>query len=160
MFAVTVTPAGPYDPRKGIRALRRVLDLDRKGLGEKLLDAAFEGIKLNCMMGLDSDGRPWPELSAAYAAWKAARYPGSRIGYRDETMLADDQLRGVRAVARHEARMTYGVTDDARQEAGYFIEGDPARHRPAREFYALTTLAVALSGAILDAHVAAALAAA
>ncbi|HWE38554.1 MAG TPA: hypothetical protein VG406_18430 [Isosphaeraceae bacterium] len=137
----------------GLDGLRSLGDLDRDGLGEALLDAASAGVKATAEAGTDPDGAPWPRLSPAYAAAKAASHPGRPIGVRDGVMLSDGALRGERDIGPRRAEVTFGDSAEARDELGWFAEGDLGHDRPPRPVVGLSPAAIAAADRVVDQHV-------
>lgn len=105
------------------------------GFGMDLMNVAAEGMFDQAMKEVDPDGVRWPELSEAYAKAKAKSFPGEQIGEREHAMLTLAEFDGERAIEEHEASQTYGVSEHARQEAEWFIEGSEKQNRPPRPFY-------------------------
>jgi hypothetical protein len=96
------------------------LDLARDDLGVELCRIATDGC-LECIVGEhDPDGVPWPPLDAEYEAWKQAHYGGLPMGVLHFVMARPEEVAGVVAVTATTAMVTYGVSDQARQEAGWF----------------------------------------
>ena len=128
---------------------RTIFDLDNDRLGEELMDLDVVHIIVQMAAERDPDGTQWPELSDAYAKWKAGVSPSNPISYLYGLMDDPEQLMGERSVSADEATMTYGVTEDARQEAVWFQ--DPQNgSQPERPFYAQTAAGIAAKDELLD----------
>lgn len=117
---------------------KTMFDLRRDDLGKKLLDAASINSWLSLMSQEDADGNALAPLSEDYAKAKARERPGYPLGVYDAEMIKREHFFGERRVDDGEAEVIYGINDKAREEAAWFIEGDPARNRPPRPFWGLT----------------------
>lgn len=131
---------------------KRMFDFTADGLGEKLLNVA----SLNCWLSLmnqeDAQGNALAPLSEDYAEWKAKAKPGYPIGVLEFEMAKREHFFGERDVKPDEAEVVYGKNDKAREEAAWFIEGDPSNNRPPRPFWGLTAQAIKESEEILAAR--------
>lgn len=134
--------------RDDLRRMALIFDFTRGHLGEKLLDLVVDGIERAADNESDPDGTPWAALSPDYAKWKARVHPGKGIGHRDELMLSRAELEGVRRIDPASAEMEYGITNAARDEAGFFQDG--SGNRPPRPFYGISQDAAAEIGQWLD----------
>ena len=125
-------------------------DLTSDGLGDQLIDCAVMGVS-ECIAGEhDTEGNPWPELSEKYAEWKEWHYPGQQMGVLHFVMARIEEIRGTVYMSTDEARVTYGVSQQARDEFAWFNEGDPAKNRPPRPCWGLTKGSIDASTQILD----------
>lgn len=115
---------------------KTIFDLDRHGLGAKLMDATAEQILRDMIDEKSPDGAPWARLSEAYAEYKAKVAPGQPISVLFGHMRTIGQLKGLRRAAAREAVMVYGVDDLARDLATWFQEG--SSRQPARPFYGIS----------------------
>ena len=129
-----------------------MFDLTRDDLGRRLLDAA----SINCWLSLtnqeDAQGNALAPLSPDYAASKAKDKPGYPIGVYDAEMIKREHFFGERRIEENEAEVIYGKNEKAREEAAWFIEGDPSNNRPPRPFWGLTAQAIKESEEILAAR--------
>lgn len=133
-----------------LRRHRQFADFTHDGFGERLMNIDVTAIEARCRAELDPYGHEWAALSEAYAAWKKKMLGRDQIGILFRRMLAHEELRGSRYISATDALMTYGVTEEARNEAEWFQEGDPARNRPPRPFYDFTASANQTRQAYLD----------
>src|SRR3954449_12459192 len=90
--------------RADIRRLRKMVDLARSGLGDKLCDIAGEAVGRNLADEQQPDGSQQPELSKAYAARKGRTYPGRKVLQRTGVMGAKQEVQGRRAIGHDEAK--------------------------------------------------------
>lgn len=130
-----------------LRDLGRIahaLDFDRHDLGEDLLDLTADAIRRQMDDELDPDGNRWDELSDEYAEWKARHYPGKPMAVLAGLMKSRPELEGQRHIVQAEARMVYGITDEAKALAEWFQEGND-HGRPARPFYYFDDTAIQLA---------------
>jgi hypothetical protein len=129
---------------------RHLFDLDRDSLGAKLCKAATDGVQ-ECIANEESpDGVAWAPLSEKYEEWKSFQFPGSPMGVLHQIMANPHEVAGEVRVTAHEATVTYGVSEQARDEAVWFQEGDA--NQPPRPFWGLTTESKQESKSILDAR--------
>ncbi len=127
-----------------------LFDMDRNGLGDRLLDVAVNGVKDHFNAEVDPDGNPWPELQSDYKRWKDRHFPGEPIGVQTGMMRAE--IDGETQVDANSAEWTYGRSEVAKQEAGWFSEGDPEQNRKPRPFADLNAESISRSDQILDTH--------
>lgn len=125
-------------------------DLDRDDLAEDLMDVAAEVIRRDIDSQTDPDGQPWPELSPAYAEWKATVAPGNPMAFLYRQMIDNEQILGESWVSATMARMVFGVDETPKQEAVYFQEGNPENNQPPRPFYAFSIECLTRMDALLD----------
>lgn len=147
-MAVRVT--GRTKAHDDIARMRSLFDLTRDDLGKTLCEIATDGVMDNMQDETDPDGNPWAPLSDAYGAWKANQFPGQPMAVLHHLMADPAQVKGIQAIARNEAVVTYGVSQEARDEAAWFIEGDEARNRPPRNFWGITGPALQLIDEMLE----------
>lgn len=124
-----------------IAALKRhktFLDFSQDNLGDDLLLIAAIGVQNNIRQQQAPDGTPWAPLSEKYAEWKAFHYPSEPPGVLHFLMAMQDEIMGTVYMSNNEARMTYGITSEARDEMEWFSNGDPSKNRPARPFWGFT----------------------
>ena len=141
--------------KSALRILARhveAFDLTRGNLGVDAMTLAVDCMAQDAAAGVGPDGNRWPDLCDAYARWKARRFPGRTIGFREGLMLGRDQLEGEHTVEPHRAELRYGTTQQARDEARWFEDGDDARNRPPREFWGLSDRCVALTDQLFERH--------
>ena len=142
------------DATRILAALKRhatAFDLTQGKLGESLCKAFTDGVQASIEAGETPDGSTWPELSAEYAQWKARHFPGQPIGKAHGAMADPEQVAGDVIVFGPEAAfVTYGTTEEAREEAAAFQEGDG--HQPARPFWGFTAASQQAVGALLEAR--------
>lgn len=129
---------------------RDIFDMDRNDLGENLLDVAVDGVQQRFDSQTDPDGQAWPQLQSEYKRWKDKNYPGEPIGVLEGLMRSE--IDGERAIETNSAEWTYGKTQEARDEATWFSEGDPVQNRKPRPFADLNEQSVRRSDQILDNH--------
>lgn len=127
---------------------RHLFDLDRGDLGQELCKAATDGVQYAIAREEDPDGVAWAPLSDAYREAKEFSHPGNPIAVLEGAMADPREVAGTVEVSRDEAAVTYGVSDQARQEATWFQEGNA--NQPPRPFWGLTADAKAESRRILD----------
>jgi hypothetical protein len=134
-----------------LAAIKSALDLTHDGLGGKAAEATAAAVFEYMEVQVDPDNNPWVGLSDAYAERKARLAPGAPMAeFLGRVMKDPDQLRGELDISPDRMEQTYGLTDQARNEAAWFQEGDPARNRPAREFYAFNDLATVYLADLFD----------
>lgn len=133
-----------------VRRMRDLFDLTKDDLGRTLCEIATDGVMDNMQDETDPDGNRWPDLSEGYAKWKSAQFPGQPMAVLHHLLADPAQVKGILAITRNEASVTYGVSEEARQEAGWFIEGDPDRNRPPRDFWGITRPAMQLIDETLE----------
>ncbi len=138
--------------RRDMARIRELFDLTRDDLGRDLCKAATDGVQATIVAQQAPDGTPWASLSPAYAEWKSFQFPGSPIAVLHGTMADAHEVAGEVAVRPDLARVTYGVSERARQEAAWFSEGDPGGNQPPRPFFGLTDASIAACREILDAR--------
>jgi Phage virion morphogenesis family len=116
---------------------KHLFDLDRDDLGRKLGKAFTDGVQ-ECIAGQhDPDGQGWEYLSPAYEEWKGFQFPGNPIGVLHQTMADPHEVAGeMTTLTATQATVTYGITEQAKQEAQWFQEGDA--HQPPRRFWGFT----------------------
>lgn len=129
-----------------------LFDLDQGDLGEDLMDVAAGVIRQDIDGQVDPDGQPWPELSDAYATWKATVAPGNPMAILYHQMIDSEQIAGERWVSPTEGRMVFGVDEVPKQEAVWFQEGDPNNNQPPRRFYEFSLESLTRMDAHLDRH--------
>lgn len=142
--------SGRAEVHADLARLRTLFDLTRGGLGATLCGIATDGVMDNLADEKDADGNRFAALSPDYEAWKSRNFPGQPIGLLHHLMADPAQVSGVPDVSRDRAAVTYGVSEEAREEAAWFIEGDPERNRPARDFWGLTREALRLVDETLE----------
>ena len=123
-------------------------DFSQDRLAEDAAEAAAMGIYITMDYQTDPDGQTWDKLNEKYAKWKAKHRPGMLIGERDGHMKTQEELKGEITLDPDGMTQTYGLDDQAQNEAEWFSEGND--HRPAREFYALNAKAEELLNAVFD----------
>jgi hypothetical protein len=127
--------------RRQIAALERhktFLDFTQDRLGDDLLKIATDGCLENIIGEHAPDGTRWDDLSPEYAAYKAKHYGGRPMGVKDFLMAQPVEVAGETNVGPDEATVTYGVSDQAKEEMTWFENGDPAKNRPPRRFWGFT----------------------
>jgi hypothetical protein len=127
-----------------------LFDLLTNELGQRLCEAAADGVKQTFNAVEAPDGTPWPDLSSDYARFKARFFPGMPMLVREGVLIAG--LDGVNEVTADEAVHTSGQTEQQRLETGWNEEGDALNNRPARRFVGLTDASKARSTEILLDH--------
>lgn len=142
--------SGRAEVHADLAGLRTLFDLTKGGLGATLCGIATDGVMDNLADGRDADGNPFAALSPDYEAWKSRNFPGQPIGLLHHLMADPAQVSGVVDVARDRAAVAYGVSEEARREAEWFIEGDAAHNRPPRDFWGLTGEALRLVDETLE----------
>jgi hypothetical protein len=129
---------------------RKLFDLSEGNLGRDLCKAATDGVQA-CIAGEHApDGTPWAALSEKYAEWKSFQFPGNPISLLHGTMDDPHEVAGIVDVADSWAEVTYGRSDQARQEAMWFQEGNS--HQPPRPFWGFTAESLKAVREILDAR--------
>lgn len=134
-----------------IRDLRRhcrTFDADR--VGEDVLDLVVEEQMRDFDAEVDPDGSRWPDLSAAYLEFKRRYAATTKMGHLHGNLATEENFRGQRYSDRHEARSAFGTTEQAKDEAEWFEEGDPAMNRPPRHFLGISPLAEQRIDSFLD----------
>lgn len=147
---MAVRVSGRSRAHADIARLKALFDLTKDDLGRTLCEIATDGVMDNMQDETDPDGNPWEPLSDAYGTWKAGQFPGQPMAVLHHLMADPAQVRGVLSISRDEAVVTYGVSEEARSEASWFIEGDPGRNRPPRNFWGLTQPALQLIDETLE----------
>lgn len=100
---------------------REATEFDRNGLGDAILDATTDVIHRDFEDGVSPDGTPWPPLSPAYEEYKRTAYITTQMGYAEMVMAGDpEQFRGSRYISKTEARASFGITQEAIEEAAFF----------------------------------------
>ena len=135
--------------RADLERHRHLFDLDRDHLGRDLCKAATDGAQ-ECIAGEhDPDGKPWDKLSPRYDEWKSFQFPGQPMGVLHQVMANPREVAGEPPeVSAERATVTYGVSEQARQEAEHFQEGDA--RQPPRPFWGFTADSTKEAGQILD----------
>jgi len=141
---------GRSDVHADLARLRSLFDLTKGGLGATLCGIATDGVMDNLADELDADGNRFADLSEGYAAWKSRQFPGQPIGLLHHLMADPAQVSGTLDVTPDRAEVAYGVSQEAVDEASWFIEGDPSRNRPPRDFWGLTKEALRLVDETLE----------
>lgn len=136
---------------QGDIARHRVLfNLVRDGLGKSLCSTATDGIQA-CIDGHhEPDGTPWLDLSPDYEEWKSFHYPGQPIGKLHDLMSDPAEVAGDVIVFDDEALVTYGITQQARDEAEWFQKGHGTQ--PPRPFWGFTEASLGEVRNLLDAR--------
>ncbi len=132
---------------------KTIFDLDRDGLGEKLMDATAAQILRDMEAEVDPDGRRWAELSAAYVEYKQKVSPGEPMSVLHGRMRTLEELQGLRRITAREGVMVYGTDEQTRQEAEWFQEGNS--RQPGRRFYAISAECEARLDEVCREHLAA-----
>lgn len=130
------------------RRHRRFADFTHQGMGKDLIEIDIQAIKRRTRGQFDAQGKSWPSLSAAYEEWKRKYFGNRPIGVLHGMMLAIDQLRGLAFISATSMRVTYGTTQQARDEATWFQEGNA--NQPPRPFYEFDAQGDADKTAYLD----------
>ncbi len=125
-------------------------DLDKGGLGEKAMDIAVEVMLRDMDAEQSPDGTRWPDLSDAYAEAKAGIAPGSPMAVLHGEMKSTEQLAGERRITPHRCTMVFGTTQQARDEACWFQEGDPGGNQPPRPFWGFSVEALTRTDHLFD----------
>lgn len=125
-----------------------VLDFDRKGLGEALVEITARAIYDAMSQECSPKGQAWAPLSEAYDEWKQRHFPGRPMAVLLGHMKQLPQLVGLCRITAHEIVQTYGVDETARSLAAWFQEGNS--RQPPRPFYQFGDVARALLTAKLD----------
>jgi hypothetical protein len=99
---------------------RKLFDLEEEGLGKALCKAVTDGVQATIDAQTTPDGSPWPELSEDYQSWKSKHYPGQPMAVLYGVMAKPSEVEGEVEVQTEQASVVYGVTDEARIEAGWF----------------------------------------
>jgi hypothetical protein len=133
---------------RDLKLHEHLFDLTRDDLGEQLLDIAGEAMLRNLDAELDADGAPLAPLSEGYGQWKAKAAPGRPIGELYGELKDPANFEGERRITPEVAISVFGVTQEARDEAAAFIEGND--RQPPRNFHGLTIEALQLSDEALD----------
>lgn len=141
------------DCRRNLACFARHLkipDLTDNGLGRDLCVIATDGVR-ECLDGQHApDGTPWAPLSEAYGEWKGRNFPGQPMAVLHHLMSDPAQVTGIVDVTPNRAQVVYGVSQEARVEASWFQEGDPAANRPPRPFWGFTDDSKARAKETLD----------
>jgi hypothetical protein len=137
--------------RADLERHRRLFDFTQDELGKKLCKAATDGVQ-ECFAGSHSpDGEGWEYLSEKYDAWKEFHYPGQPIGVLHGIMSDPHQVAGELDITPSLARVTYGITEAARDLAVWFQDPEGS-NQPPRRFWGLTENSKSASKEILDAR--------
>lgn len=134
-----------------IKRHRSIMDLDKRGLGTKLLDISMEVMIRDFNRRVSPDGSGWAGLSPEYEKWKMSTHPGQPQGYLDELMATYENFHGERIITATEAQSIFGVTEQAKEECHANSEGDPP-DRPARPFIGISAECHDLSDKFLAQH--------
>lgn len=134
--------------RADLERHRHLFDLTRDGLGVALCKAATDGVQYAIAREESPDGTKWADLSPAYAEAKALSHPGNPISLLEGVMDNPREVAGEVVVSAEKATATYGVSDQARQEAIFFQEGNS--NQPPRPFWGFTKESEAEARRILD----------
>lgn len=127
---------------------RHLFAMDRDNLGHDLCKAATDGVQ-ECIAGEhDPDGNAWAPLSPKYEEQKAFEYPGQPMAVLHQVMANPHEVAGEVVVSADRATVTYGISEQARQEAEWFQEGNA--HQPARRFWGFTGASLKEVRSILD----------
>lgn len=145
---MAVRTIGREKVRDDLVRMRDLFDLSKDDLGRTLCEIATDGVMDNMQDETDPDGGKWEPLSDAYGKWKANQFPGQPMAVLHHLMSDPAQVKGILAISRNEAVVTYGVSEQAREEAAWFIEGGP--NRPARNFWGITGPALQLIDETLE----------
>lgn len=130
-------------------------DLDRDDLGRRLCKAATDGVQYSIAREETPDGQRWADLSEKYEEWKSFNYPGNPMAVLHGTMADPREVAGeVDPPSATRAIVTYGVSEQAREEAAWFQEGGgkPGHGQPARPFWGFTEESRKEVKSILDAR--------
>lgn len=114
------------------------LDFRHQNLGDDLCGAFTDGTMRSILAEESASGAGWPALSPKYEEWKSRRFPGQQMGHLYGLMTDPAQIRGEIEVHRDSAQTTYGITEEARNEAAWFQRGDAGQNRPPRPFWGFT----------------------
>ena len=131
---------------------RTLFDLQVDGLGQELCAAATDGVQA-CIAGEHApDGTPWTPLSEAYEEWKSYQFPGQQMAVLYGLMADPREVAGEIDVSPERAVVTYGTSEEARQQAVWFQEGSgrPGHGSPPRPFWGFTDESLARVRAILE----------
>jgi hypothetical protein len=128
--------------KAAIERHRRIFDLAENNLGRDFCKAATDGVQANIAGEHDPDGNPWPPLSPDYDEWKSFMYPGQPMGVLHQVMANPHEVAGEVEVTPELATVTYGISEQAREEAAAF--------QARRKFWGLTEDSRKASKAILD----------
>lgn len=123
---------------KALARHRTFLDFTDEDCGRDLCKIATDGVQECIKAEQAPDGTPWPELSEDYDAWKTKHFPGQPMGVLHHLMADPVQVSGFVQVTPDRATTQYGVSQEARDEASWFQEGDPNNNRPPRRFWGFT----------------------
>jgi len=129
---------------------RELFDLTRDKLGADLCKAATDGVQANLANETQPDGNRLADLSTAYDEWKQFHYPGQQISYLHGVMDNPREVAGEVAVSTDQAEVTYGVSEQARQEYDRFSAGND--HQPPRPTWGFTRASESEARTILDAR--------
>lgn len=128
---------------------KKLFDLTRDDLGRQLCKAATDGCQ-ECIAGQHApDGSPWAPLDRHYEEWKAFHFPGLPMGVLHQVMSNPNEVAGEVDVTADRARVTYGITEQAKEEANWFQDPEGG-HQPPRRFFGLTEGAQEESRKLLD----------
>jgi hypothetical protein len=129
---------------------KTLFDFTRNDLGKEVAELIAAGIFEYMDAQVDPSNIPWVPLSDKYAEWKAKRFPGEKMSELYLRMKAPDQLKGEVEITTHRVAQTYGLDDEARQEAVWFQEGND--RQPGRRFYEFNDLVLNELAALFDRH--------
>jgi hypothetical protein len=121
----------------------KVFDLTRDRLAVRAQEVVADAMMADMAIEEDPDGSPWPELSPAYAKWKAATVGGQPMAVLHHVMRTIENLRGQELnTIPTEATFVFGLDAQSQEEAEWFQ--DPTNPiQPPRPFYSLSIPAVA-----------------
>jgi hypothetical protein len=131
-----------------IERMRDAFDFTKNGLDLAVAGASARGIDEQMDSQADPDGTPWEPLSERYDRWKQLTVGGLPMAELFHVMKTIEQLTGSLEVSRDRMVQTYGVTEEARQEAYWFQ--DPQGDQPPRRFYELNAAAIDHVTQVLD----------
>lgn len=144
---------GYQDIKSDITEHRKLFMLDGDDdLGVNMLEAATDSHQRAIDTQTSPDGEPWPPLSERYEKWKSRRMPGAPMAFLFGIMASPNEVFGERHVEERQAFYTYGQSDEAKEEACWFEEGDPQGNRPARRFTGLDEYGVQIVDDLVIKH--------
>lgn len=123
---------------KSLARHRTFLDFTDENSGRDLCKIATDGVQETIASQTTPDGAAWPKLSDSYEAWKSRHFPGQPMAVLHGIMADPVQVAGYVETTADRATTQYGVSQEARDEASWFQEGDPAQNRPPRRFWGFT----------------------
>ena len=132
-----------------LERMKRTFDFTYENLGQSLAEANAAGI-FEMMEAETGPDASWPELSERYAEWKEAHFPGQPMAELYGIMKDPMQLLGEVAITPDQLTQTYGTSEEAKQEAVWFQEGND--RQPPRPFYSLNGLSNRNIAQVLDAR--------